>query len=82
MLYYKLTLHHTSHTVMFDGVVVDPADPVEAPPLGHGPYPPPLRRVRIEHQHILRGRPAGAAEPTTCELELQTKVRNHGEGPY
>ena len=71
---------------MFDGVVVDPADRVEAPPLLHGPHPPPLRGVRIEHQHILRGRPARAAEPPTYELELEmkvhTKVRNHGKGPY
>ena len=51
--------------MMFDGVVVDPADRVEGPPLLHGPHPPPLRRVRIEHQNILRGRPARAAEPPT-----------------
>ena len=50
---------------MFDGVVVDPAECMEAPPLGHGPDPPPLRGVRIKHKNILRGRPARAAEPPT-----------------
>ena len=77
---------------MLDGVVVDPADRVEAPPLLHGPHPPPLRRVRIEHQHILRGRPARAAEPTTCECSFRSRAANdpsaaigfynHGESPY
>ena len=50
---------------MFDGVVVDPAECMEAPPLLHGPDPPPLRGVSIKHQNILRGRPARAAEPST-----------------
>ena len=50
---------------MFDGVVVDSAECMEASPLLHGPHPPPLRGARIKHQNVLRGSPARAAEPPT-----------------
>ena len=65
---------------MFDGVVVDPAESVEASPLGHGPHPPPLRGARIKHQNILRGRPARAAEPPTYKwlYWLKTVIRYGG----
>ena len=65
---------------MFDGVVVDPAECVEASPLLHGPDPPPLRGVRIKHQNILRGRPARAAEPPTYKwlYWLKTVIRYGG----
>ena len=65
---------------MFDGVVVDSAESVEASPLLHGPHSPPLRRVRIKHQNILRGRPARAAEPPTYKwlYWLKTVIRYGG----
>ena len=55
---------------MFDGVVVDSAESMEASPFLHGPHPPPLRRVSIKHQNILRGRPANAAEPPTYKCSF------------
>ena len=64
---------------MFDGVVVDPAESMEASPLLHGPDPPPLRGVSIKHQNILRGRPARAAEPPTfTNAHLKRDIRYGG----